>query len=210
MSRQSIRCVIVDYGMGNLRSVRSATEYLGIKTEISSDLSTIRDSTHVILPGVGSFRVAAANLEHSGIADVIRHFAKNESRRLLGICLGMQLLGSDSTEDGGASGLGLIPLNVGLIGHASAEKLTLPHVGWNSVHTVSQTGLFTDIHQDSHFYFVHSYAVKGSISTDNLGTTKYGEVFISALQYENISATQFHPEKSQSNGLRLLRNFFNN
>lgn len=194
--------------MGNLWSVKSAVEHLGVAVEVSSDPSQIKTASHVVLPGVGSYRVAMNTIENLGLTDSLREFAENENRQLLGICLGMQLLGSYGSEDGGADGLGLLPMRIDLLANSDHINLPLPHVGFNSVHFSDQVGLFSGLPQDGDFYFVHSYAAHEVGVVDRVGQTTYGETFVSALELGNICGTQFHPEKSQSNGLLLLRNFF--
>lgn len=195
--------------MGNLWSVKSAVEHLGVAVEVSSDPRKIKTTSHAILPGVGSYRVAMSTIKQLGLADSLHDFVENENRQLLGICLGMQLLGIYGSEDGGANGLGLLPMRIDLLANSERTNLPLPHVGFNSVRFSDQVGLFSGLPQDGDFYFVHSYAAHEVGTVDRMGQTTYGETFVSALELGNICGTQFHPEKSQSNGLLLLRNFFN-
>jgi len=193
--------------MGNTWSVRSAVQHLGVSATISGDPDVIATASHLILPGVGSFAKAMNNLTHSGIADSVKQFARRGSGNLLGICLGMQLLGESGTEDGISRGLGLLPFTVERFQEAPGMELALPHVGFNSVNFSDSNGLFSDLEPVSDFYFVHSYRVARPSNWSHIGVCRYGEEFLAATEIANVCGTQFHPEKSQSNGLRLLRNF---
>jgi glutamine amidotransferase len=197
---------VIDYGMGNICSVINALEYLGGSVVLTSDPGQIKSADHLILPGVGSFRKAMDTLRERRIDTAICSAAENGSR-ILGICLGMQLLGSHSTEDGDTIGLELIPNRVEQFSQAELKDNKMPHVGYNSVHISESEGLFREIPEDAFFYFNHSYRM---LTGDLMGisaTCTYGIEFLAAFETDNICGTQFHPEKSQSNGLRLLKNF---
>lgn len=201
------QCVIVNYKMGNTWSVRSAVQHLGIPATISDDPELIAAASHLILPGVGSFAKAMKNLTKSGIAESIKHFVERGNGYLLGICLGMQLMGASGTEDGFTPGLGLLPFTVERFQEVPGQELTLPHVGFNSVHFSDSDGLFSSLDLVSDFYFVHSFRVARPSSWSHIGVSKYGEEFLAAAEIANVCGVQFHPEKSQSNGLKLLKNF---
>lgn len=195
---------IVDYGMGNLRSVQKAFEHLGTSATIASEPSQIRDASHLVLPGVGAFRDAAAEIKRQGFADPIRdHIAAD--RPFLGICLGLQLLFDVSYEDGEYQGLGIVPGNV--VRFDDQPNLKIPHMGWNQLQRTGEPRLLAGIPEDSHFYFVHSFYVAPSDDSVVSGRTTHGNDFVSMIERGNLFATQFHPEKSQRAGLSLLANF---
>ena len=193
--------------MGNLWSVRSAVSYLGYNPIISSSRREIESADALILPGVGSFGSAMQALQNSGLDEAILEGVSNRKHKILGICLGMQLLAMDSSEGGETKGLGLIPTKVERFDLNILDNLKVPHVGFNEVHSEKQSILFKDISQSSAFYFVHSYWLH-LVNFNGLNAIcHYGQDFLAAYEYENIFATQFHPEKSQTNGLKLLKNF---
>ena len=195
---------IVDYGMGNLRSVQKAFEKLAVPAEICTHPKDLADCRKLVLPGVGGFRDAIAELRRLDFIDPIKaHIAAG--RPFLGICLGMQLLFDVSYEDGTWEGLGLIPGEV--VRFPENCDLKVPHIGWNQVAGSAECPLLAGIPHDSYFYFVHSYYVVPRDDSVVAGRTDYGVTFTSAIQSGNIFATQFHPEKSQQFGLKLLHNF---
>jgi len=196
--------VVIDYGMGNLFSVASALRYLGCEPSVSDDPTTVRSAPHVILPGVGSFRLAMERLHAKGLDEAI-HDTLASGHHLLGICLGMQLLGASSTEDGMTPGLGIIPNTVHLFDESTGVKI--PHVGFNEVQPTTNEGLFADLPPNPHFYFVHSYRMSVGELDCARATCRYGEEFLAAFDMGNVCGAQFHPEKSQANGLQLLKNF---
>ena len=196
--------VVIDYGMGNLFSVASALRYLGCDPLISDDPQVVKAATHVILPGVGSFRLAMERLRATGLDDAVRNTAQS-GHHLLGICLGMQLLGTSSTEDGNTTGLGIISNTVQLFDESAGIKI--PHVGFNEINPTTTTGLFEDLPAKPHFYFVHSYRMSVDALDCAYATCTYGEEFLAAFDMDNVCGAQFHPEKSQANGLQLLKNF---
>lgn len=192
---------IVDYGMGNLRSVQKAFEYIGQKAVITSKADDLRRASHIVLPGVGAFKDAINALSESGLTDVIKDEAKN-GKPFLGICLGMQMLFDRSFEDGEHKGLGLIKGEVVKFD----TDLKVPHIGWNNITVQKRTALFDGI-EDKNFYFVHSYHASGCNSDDIETTCSYGYEFISSVNKGNVYGVQFHPEKSGDTGLQLLKNF---
>jgi glutamine amidotransferase len=195
---------IVDYGMGNLRSVQKAFESLGFPARVCARPDELQHDDKLVLPGVGAFRDAIAELrKQQWVAPILDHLAAD--RPFLGICLGLQLLLEVSHEDGEWQGLGVIPGEV--VRFAETPGLKVPHMGWNQVRYREKCPLFTGIPQDSHFYFVHSYHVVPNTREVVVATTQYGQEFTSAIQRGRMFATQFHPEKSQAVGLQLLRNF---
>ena len=197
--------VIIDYKMGNLRSVQKAFEAIGCKAIISNSLDTIRCATKLVLPGVGAFKDGMKNLKELELIDLIHEKVIVEQTPILGICLGMQLMARKSYEHGETEGLGWIDAEVVKF-HVSSQNLKVPHVGWNEVHYKGCDRLFTNIKDNDDFYFVHSYYLK-TYEDVVVGITDYGIRFTSAITKNNIFATQFHPEKSQTSGLQLLKNF---
>jgi len=199
-----MKIVIVDYGMGNIYSVQSALKFLGMDSEYTDQPDKIINADKIILPGVGSFRKAMENIISKGLEDPILEAVKIKSKPIIGICLGMQLLGTSSTEDGFTKGLGLFE---GIVERFSDEyDLKIPHIGYNEITPPTDSILFQNLDTGSDFYFVHSYRMMSQI-TQGIATCNYGEKFISAFEQNNVFGTQFHPEKSQTNGLILLRNF---
>lgn len=195
---------IIDYGMGNLRSVSKALEHLGIPCEITSDPEKVASARRLILPGVGAFGDAMEELQRRGLVPAIHRFVQT-GRPLLGICLGMQVLMDSSEEAPGVPGLSLIPGTV----RRFRTELKVPHMGWNCVRQVTPAPLFRDIPDGEHFYFVHSYYCDPTPENQDAvaGRTDYALDFPSVLWRGNIMATQYHPEKSQTRGLKLLENF---
>ena len=198
---------LIDYGVGNLWSVVSAIEYLGAKVDLISDPEKIASSSVLLLPGIGSFRKGMEDLINTGIDKAILRAVKDNDARILGICMGMQLMGSYGTEDGGAVGLGLIPNRVERFTKEELNGNKIPHVGFNVVNFSDRKGLFKDFPKSSDFYFTHSYRMLVEGISGRYATCIYGKEFLAAFQFNNICGTQFHPEKSQTNGLLLLRNF---
>ena len=196
---------IVDYGMGNLRSVQKAVEKIGAEAVITSDPSTIAKADRIILPGVGAFRDAIKALHDHNLADPIKE-AIAADKPFLGICLGLQLLLEVSYEDGEFAGLSIVPGKVRRF--ELPAELKIPHMGWNQLQlTDSDNPLFKGISSDAWFYFVHSYYVDPTDEAWVAGRTDYGIQFVSSIRRGNVFATQFHPEKSQTAGLQLLKNF---
>lgn len=194
---------IVDIGIGNLGSLRNALHSQGWDSVFVSEPSGLEGLTHLLLPGVGAFSAAVKRLHDSGLFEPIGRFAA-EGRPVMGICLGMQLLAERGTEGGDIEGLGLVP---GRVVPIDAPGLRLPHMGWNNAHQAQPHPLLEGIRNDVDFYFVHSYRFAPTYAKNVLAHTEYGERFASIVGQGNVVGAQFHPEKSQSNGLRLLDNF---
>ena len=205
MKKRSV--TIIDYGMGNLWSIISALQYLGCNPGISNDPNEIKNADALLLPGVGSFRKAMCLLKENNLDQAIVDAVKIKGRKILGICLGMQLLGTYSTEDGFTSGLGLISNGVDKLSTQNKEIFKIPHVGFNLVHSHPDSYLFKGLPQSADFYFVHSYRMLPNGLSGIPAICKYGDIFLASYEQDNIFATQFHPEKSQTNGLLLLQNF---
>ena len=196
--------VIVDYGMGNLRSVQKGFERIGSSARVSRDIKEIESADSLVLPGVGAFPECMKNLARFGLVEPIVDFL-GSGKPFLGICLGLQLLFEESEEFGLNEGLKIIP---GKVKAFSREMgLKIPHMGWNQVLFKKDVPIFKGLANGSFFYFVHSYFVEPEFSSDIAAETEYGVTFTSAIARDNIFALQFHPEKSQENGLTILRNF---
>lgn len=198
---------IVDYGMGNVASVRNALALLGVEGKVTSHSGDFEAATHIILPGVGAFADGMAELDRRGVKEILNREVKKQKKPFLGICLGMELLGTSGDEGGETEGLNFIEGRVEWM-EVDESKFRLPHIGWNSVSFVSDSPLLEGI-PESDFYFVHSYVLKAKHQSDVIATCEYDMQFAAIVQHENIFGTQFHPEKSQKNGLALLRNFVN-
>ena len=195
---------IVDYGMGNLRSVSKAFESVGHRAVVTRDPATIRDARHVVLPGVGAFGDCMANLERFNLVEPVRSSIQS-GKPFLGICLGLQVLFTESMEFGVHQGFNIIP---GIVRKFTLDPaLKVPHMGWNQVHMQRNCPIFGDIPDGSNWYFVHSYFVDPADPLIAAAVTTYGVPFVSTIWKDNIVACQFHPEKSQSVGLRLIKNF---
>lgn len=207
MAKALASVTIVDYGMGNIQSIVAAITHLGYEAQLYSDPDEILRSEIIILPGVGSFPSAMGAVKDRGIDLALREAFLRGGSKILGICLGMQLLAESSTEDGGSQGLGIFPGAVERFGPTIAASLPIPHVGFNSVTSPADSVLFRGLGPQTDFYFVHSFRISRHSSTGLLATSIYGEGFVAAFEMGNLFGTQFHPEKSQSNGLRLLSNF---
>jgi glutamine amidotransferase len=199
--------VIIDFGMGNLWSVASAIKFLGKIPIITEDLSKISESETLILPGVGSFQRAMNTIRNKSIDKAIFDSLQNPKSKLLGICLGMQLLGTSSTEHGLTEGLGLVQNEVVRLANSEINPIKIPHVGFNKVQMPRDSKLFEQISIDAYFYFVHSYAMQILNDSSKYTITTYGHQFVAAIESGQVFGTQFHPEKSQKNGLKVLENF---
>jgi glutamine amidotransferase len=201
---------VIDYGMGNLHSIVKALQHAAPEADVVcvSDADAILRADRVVFPGVGAMRDCMQALNQSGLADVIQQVAK--SKPLLGICLGMQALLTDSEENGGIKCLDVFAGHVvhfpEFLTDSNGNLLKIPHMGWNQVHQ-QQHPLWDNIPQDSRFYFVHSYYAQPDDAAITAATAQYPDTFTCALAQDNIFAVQFHPEKSQAVGLQLLKNF---
>jgi glutamine amidotransferase len=196
------RIAILDYGMGNLRSVEKALEHVGATATIGNDRAAVRNADGLILPGVGAFPRAMERVRELELDDLIAE-RRQAGVPILGICLGLQLLFDSSTELGGADGLGLFG---GEVAEIEAEGLKVPHIGWAPVRWERESRLTEGIESETPFYFVHSFAPRPAAG-ELLGSAPYGERFACAAERENVFGVQFHPEKSSAAGLRLLANF---
>lgn len=194
---------IIDYGAGNLSSVKKALDYLGAESKITQDKDEILSASHVILPGVGSFGDAMSSMRERGLVEVVKEAAG--TKPFLGICLGLQLLFEGSEESPEVDGLGILKGRIVTIPRDMGLKV--PHIGWNSAQLKQTDGIFKDIPQNSYFYFVHSFYLKDADEDAVAATTQYGVEIECAVQKGKLCATQFHPEKSSKIGLKLLQNF---
>jgi imidazole glycerol-phosphate synthase subunit HisH len=195
---------IIDYGMGNVHSVCNALTYLGFDSVVTSDADKIEASDILIFPGVGAFGQGMEELKKRNLIESIKEYIAS-GKPFLGICLGMQLLFEESTEHGNFKGLGILKGKV--VEFDKKQGLKVPHMGWNSLKTKQDNSIFEGIEDNSYFYFVHSYYVLPKQKNIIAGITEYGTDFCSMIIKDNIYAMQFHPEKSQKIGLKLLNNF---
>jgi len=193
---------VVDYGSGNLRSVQKAFEHVGFAAEVGDDPQKVRSAAGIVLPGVGAFGSAMQGLESRGLIEVLRERVE-AGVPFLGVCLGLQLLFEKSEESPGVEGLGLLRGDVRRL----PPGTKIPHIGWNQAEIVQDSDLFHDIPDLSAFYFVHSYVVVPARPADVLTITEYGTTFVSGVEAQNVTAVQFHPEKSSTLGLKVYENF---
>jgi len=195
---------VVDYGMGNLRSVSKALEHVGAKVKVSDRAQDLKEASGIVLPGVGAFKDAVRNLKGKGLWEAIVKEVER-GKPLLGICLGLQLLFEKSYEFGKNEGFGFIKGEV--VKFELPKEYKIPHMGWNQVYRRKESSLLKGIKEGDFFYFVHSYYVKPKERETTLTETDYGIYFTSSVEKENVFGVQFHPEKSQRVGLKLLENF---
>ncbi len=209
MSQQTV--AVIDYGMGNLHSVASALSHVApeANVQITSDPEVVSAADRVLFPGVGAIRDCMAEIRRLKFDQLLREQVAS-GKPVLGVCVGMQALMDASEENDGVECIGLLPGRVRFFGHdlkdESGHKLKVPHMGWNQVHH-NDHPLWAGIEQDSRFYFVHSFYVEAGDPEQVAGTCEYGKTFTAALSKGNLFAAQFHPEKSHTAGLQLLRNF---
>ena len=196
---------IVDYGVGNLFSLRSSLEAIGAEVVVTSDAQVLAQADQIILPGVGAFEDAARKLRESGLADVLRTLAA-KGKPLMGICLGMQMLFDKSYEYGEHEGLGLIPGSVKPIADVIPAEYKIPHIGWNALHFRKESPLFSYIKEGDCVYFVHSYYA-ADCDDAIIATAEYGPELTAAVARDNVLGCQFHPEKSGNVGLNILKAF---
>ena len=199
------KTLIIDYSLGNLRSVFNAMETVGGNPEIVNKPDAINDASHLILPGVGAFGDGISKLKELGWDEAIQNYIQS-GKPFLGICLGMQLLGTKGFEHGMNTGLNIIPGKVERL-PILEQKLRIPHVGWNDVEFCNDGKLAKSMNQKEDFYFVHSYFFMPDNELHIKGKCEYGNKFAAIIENDNVFATQFHPEKSQKAGLKLLNNF---
>ncbi len=197
---------IVDYGMGNLRSVSKAFETQGYAVKVTSNARDIGDANGLVLPGVGAFGECMANLERHGLVEPIKEYI-NSGRPFLGICLGFQILFEDSEESPGVNGMGLLKGKVVRFPDFGEKRIKVPQMGWNRINFETGSSVLNNIPEGSWFYFVHSYYVRPEDNGLNIITSNYGIEFAAAVEKDNIFACQFHPEKSGQQGLNLVKNF---
>lgn len=197
---------IINYGMGNLASVKKSFEDLNSNPFIANVPKELINADYIILPGVGSFKEGMQKLKENRWIDILHELVFERNKLFLGICLGMQMLATFGEEGGKSEGLNFIPGKVLRMDKLGC-KLRIPHVGWNEVENNPSEGIFKNIPSNSDFYFVHSYAFESDLKENIVGTTKYDVDFTSAIQSKNIFGCQFHPEKSSKAGLQILRNF---
>ena len=202
---------VVDYGMGNLRSVQKALEVVGANAMVTHDPEVILKADSIVLPGVGAFKDCMTNLEKLKLVDPIRKFI-DSGKPFMGICLGFQVLFDESEEYGPVAGLGILPGKVvkfpdGISETENGPQMKIPHMGWNQIEVKKKDPLFENVDSAPYFYFVHSYYVVPKDPDVVATVTNYGFEFVSGVQHKNIYAFQFHPEKSQALGLSLLERF---
>lgn len=198
--------VVIDYGMGNLRSILKAYERLGIEAKYSSRIEDIMQAKKLVLPGVGHFAGGMSQLRKMGFIEVLHKKVVAEKTPILGICLGMQLFTARS-EEGDVEGLGWIDAQTIKFKQEKKQSIKIPHVGWNSIIVEKDCPIFHEVDTKELFYFVHSYHVKCKDAANVISKTEYGVAFVSSVQKDNILGVQFHPEKSHKNGLQILKNF---
>jgi imidazole glycerol-phosphate synthase subunit HisH len=202
-AEEPTRICVLDYGMGNLRSVEKAFAHVDVEAVRTSDRDTATEADGLVLPGVGAFPKAMERVRELGLDELVTESAA-QGKPVLGICLGMQLLFESTTELGGAEGLGLLS---GPVTGLDAGDLKVPHIGWSPVGWTRESRLTEGLAPEEPFYFVHSLAPRPGDAADTLGTAEYGETFTCVVERGNVFGAQFHPEKSSGAGLRLLRNF---
>jgi glutamine amidotransferase len=201
-----MKLAIINYGMGNLRSVANAFAAIGCEAEITDRPEDLRSAERIVLPGVGAFGDGMSNLRAGGWVEVMEEEVRDKGKPFIGLCLGMQLLATNGTEHGSHRGLNWIP---GLSERLASddEQLRVPHIGWNDVRFTNKDSLYSDLGDSQVFYFVHSYVLRPEDASVVTATCDYGTEWAASVEKENIYATQFHPEKSHKAGLKLLQNF---
>ncbi len=197
---------IIDYGLGNLTSVSGATERLGFEPCVTGEVAELDRAEKLILPGVGAFADGMRKLRERELVEPLARMVLAEGKPILGICLGAHLIAKESDEFGRSEGLGWVDARVVHL-EAGGDALRIPHVGWNDLIQTGESLLFGDVPEDALFYYVHSFHIVPEDDDAVVGVCDYGGRFAAALQWRNIYATQFHPEKSQRHGLTLLNNF---
>jgi glutamine amidotransferase len=204
--------IIIDYGVGNIGSIANMLKRLGVPARITADPADLLQAERIILCGVGAFDDGMQKLHNLGMADALREVVLHQSKPVLGVCLGMQLM-TEGSEEGKKPGLGFVKgycRRFDFSGDPGGEHLKVPHMGWNEVRECKQSRLMEGMFHDSRFYFVHSYCVNLSDPADELLTARYGHPFTAAFEKGNIVGVQFHPEKSHKYGLKLYGNYVKN
>jgi len=203
---------IVDYQSGNISSVINSFKEVSkskVNLEVTSDLNKIKSSDKLILPGQGSFKSCIDNLNSiNGLIDVLKEFAMKDKKPLLGICVGLQMFGDVGYEELETKGLGWVSGKVTKINNKN-NKFKLPHIGWNEIEIIKEGKIFKDIKNNSHMYFVHSYEFIPEDKSVISATTNYSSKIVCSIEKDNLFGTQFHPEKSDKNGLKIIENFIN-
>ena len=199
------KIIILDYGSGNIKSVLNICKHLDENSEISNDVNKIKNCSHLILPGVGSFGSSIEKIKKNLPIDEILNEINIQKKSFLGICVGMQVMATKGFEFGEHDGLNLIE---GTVEKLKTDKLPLPNIGWGNIKLNNNEGIFSNLNNENYFYFVHSYEFKPENYKHVIATSDYEREFVCAIQKENIIGVQFHPEKSQKSGIRLLKNFF--
>lgn len=203
-----MQVVIIDYGLGNLLSVKNMFKKIGVDATISSDFSVIKDAPKLLLPGVGAFDYGMQKIKDSGLQEVLNQKVLIDKTPILGICLGLQIM-TKSSEEGVLPGLGWFNAVTKKF-RLDDSSLKVPHMGWNEISIKKQSKLLDGMYDDARFYFVHSYHLDSQEASDVLLTARYGYDFVCGLEKENILGVQFHPEKSHKFGMKLLSNFIVN
>lgn len=197
---------LIDYGMGNIHSLMSAGEYLGLKLKICNNKNDLKLVEKIILPGVGAFGKCIEILKYQDLFDELNFQVLVNKKKILGVCLGMQIMASKSLEFGDTKGLSWFEGTVEQM-NVNLKEHKLPHVGWNTIKLKKKSPLFHSINNQDDFYFVHSFSINNSNTNDVLATFDYSKEFTASINKDNIYGVQFHPEKSQDNGLKILENF---
>ena len=199
---------IIDYGLGNVQAFLNTYKNLGIQAKSAKNDKDLKDTTHIILPGVGSFDQAITLFNNSGMKSQVEQMVLKDEIPILGVCVGMQILGNTS-EEGCLKGLGWISGNIKKIQFDKTTSLPLPHMGWNNINTKNNSKLFFELELDSSFYFLHSFYFDCLVSSHEIAEVFYGDKMTCAIKKNNIYGVQFHPEKSHYFGTKLLKNFSN-
>jgi glutamine amidotransferase len=198
---------IIDYGLGNVGSIKNMLKKIGVQSVVTSDISEISEAEKIILPGVGSFDYGMENLINSGLTEILELKVIRQATPLLGICLGMQLL-TNSSEEGKLKGFGWVDAITKKFNFKdSHQKLKIPHMGWNSINIENESPLTKELPEDTRYYFVHSYYVECNNPQDIVLTSNHGIKFTAVFQQNHIFGVQFHPEKSHKHGMKILSNF---